>query len=150
MLYVEAPAVYSGDLPLLFLAGGITDCPMWQSDALEMLADVDFAVANPRRRNFPMADPNAAPAQVRWEFDHLERADVVLFWFAGGPSVQPIALHELGAHRLRPIVVGCDPAYLRRQDVLIQMSLARPELPVFETLDATVDAAVKAMAEVPR
>ena len=34
----------------LFLAGGITNCPDWQADAIKMLDDgSDIVVANPRR-----------------------------------------------------------------------------------------------------
>jgi hypothetical protein len=121
MIYVEAPHEYTSNLPLLFLAGGIT-------------------VANPRRENFPIHDSSASKAQITWEFNHLRRADAVLFWFAGGPSIQPIALYELGAHAAntaKRIVVGADPAYKRLQDVIIQIGLVRPEVEIRDSLEAT-------------
>ena len=34
----------------LFLAGGITNCPDWQADALALLSNQDITVANPRRK----------------------------------------------------------------------------------------------------
>lgn len=150
MEYVEAPHEYAGSRPLLFLAGGITGCPDWQADARQLLAGADIAVANPRRAALPIDDPGAAEEQIRWEFAHLRRADVVLFWFAAGPSIQPIALYELGAHAANPakrIVVGADPGYLRRPDVVIQVGLVRPELAV---LDSLADTCAAALAEISR
>jgi hypothetical protein len=149
----EAPDEYRpGDRPALFLAGGITDCPDWQADAVGLLAHVPVVVFNPRRTNFPIDDPDAAPAQISWEFRHLWRADVVLFWFAGGPSVQPIVLYELGAHAAagRPVAVGCDPDYRRRADVVLQLGHARPDVPVRDSLAATCAEAVRLLGVADR
>ena len=33
----------------LFLAGGITNCPDWQIEAIRLLGNQDIVVANPRR-----------------------------------------------------------------------------------------------------
>lgn len=142
--YVEAPTDYDGDLPSVFLAGGITGCPMWQAQAYEQLADLPIAVLNPRRPNFPIHDPSAAPTQIAWEFRHLHLADLVLFWFPdSGPVIQPIALYELGAHAAtgKPIVVGADVNYVRRQDVVLQLKHIRPNLIVWSTLEETVEVA---------
>jgi hypothetical protein len=142
--YVEAPEVYAGDGPSIFLAGGITDCPDWQADAVRLLAGVPAVILNPRRRHFDLRDEDAAEKQIRWEHAHLKQASVVLFWFAEGPSPQPIALYELGglACGPRPIAVGTHPDYLRRRDVEVQLSLSRPGLVVRSDLAATVAAAV--------
>ncbi len=137
--YVEAPTEYAGGRPAVFLAGGITDCPDWQAIAREYFADLSVAILNPRRANFPIHDPNAAHAQVDWEFRHLRRADVVLFWFPASPSPQPIALYELGAHAAggKPIAVGVEPGYLRSTDVVLQLGHVRPAVPVFSSLART-------------
>jgi Nucleoside 2-deoxyribosyltransferase like len=134
--YVEPPGSYRGPYPAVFLAGGITDCPDWQQEARELLADWPGVILNPRRRDFPINDPDAATEQVAWEFDHLERADVVLFWFPPSSSPQPIALYELGRHAAldKLLAVGTDPEYLRRADVLLQLRHARPEIIVRSTL----------------
>ena len=137
MEYVEAPDKYTGDLPTVFLAGGITDCPDWQQEAVGILAHTDLALLNPRRRNFPIHDPLAAFEQIEWEFEALNDADVILFWFAASRSVQPIALYELGRHAVRNtrLIVGADPGYPRRQDVEIQLRLARgPSFHVWNSL----------------
>jgi len=143
--YVEAPLRYDGPGPSLFLAGGISGCPDWQADAVDLLRDTPgLTVLNPRRAVF---DETAAAEQITWEYEHLRRADVVLFWFAAGGSVQPITLYELGVHVTRgtTLVVGADPGYPRRLDVEVQLGLARPGLPVFSGLAETV---ARAQAEV--
>lgn len=138
MRHIRAPEPFTGQGRTLFLAGGITNCPDWQSRAATLLADTPgLTVLDPRRRDF---DPSATVAQIQWEHHHLHRADVILFWFAPGGSVQPITLYELGVHVTRdvPLAVGADPAYPRRIDVETQLALARPGLTVHDTLDATV------------
>jgi hypothetical protein len=147
--YVESPDDYDGaGEPTIFLAGGITHCPDWQSVAVELLADLPVVILNPRRSNFRLDDdPTATETQIRWEHRNLERAEVVLFWFTEGPSVQPIALYELGAMAAsrRRIAVGTHPSYPRRSDVRIQLALSRPELEVHSSLAAAVAGALAAL-----
>lgn len=132
---------------VLFLAGGITGCPDWQEDARQLLAARDIndelIICNPRRRDFPIHDPGAAHDQIGWERIHLAYADAILFWFCA-ETIQPIVLYELGAWSAtsKPIFVGVHPAYPRRQDVLIQTGMARPEVTVRDSLDAVVDDAI--------
>lgn len=140
MIYIEAPTVYTGTRPSIFLAGGITGCRNWQLEVVDQLKDSSFAVLNPRRDDFPIGDPDAAPAQIKWEFDHLQNATVILFWFTPD-TLQPIALYELGrwsSQKTKPIIVGADPDYARRQDVEIQLGLSRPDLHVYHDLKAMV------------
>ncbi|MFF4205500.1 nucleoside 2-deoxyribosyltransferase domain-containing protein [Streptomyces sp. NPDC001668] len=149
--YVEAPAEYvEGGLPAVFLAGGIGLCENWQQEAAPAFADLDVVVLNPRRTEFPVHDPEAETAQVTWEYTHLHRAALVLFWFPASESHQPIALYELGrmAAGGTPIVVGADPRYARRNNLVVQLRLARPGLEVHATLADTVNAA-RAFFEAP-
>jgi nucleoside 2-deoxyribosyltransferase-like protein len=145
-VYVEAPQ----PIPVLgrcvFLAGGITGCPDWQAEAVAALSDLDVVVLNPRRTTTPRQ--RDAAEQIGWEYHGLRRADLVLFWFPGSGSVQPIALYELGAHAAgrKPIVVGADPVYPRRADVVLQLSHVRPGLIVRDTLAATVAEARRRIA----
>ena len=144
-MHVVAPETFDGTGPVLFLAGGITGCPDWQAEAVSLLAAAEVTVMNPRRPG-RMADvPDPAAEQVAWEFRYLNRADVVLFWFPSGEAVQPIALYELGriAAGPKPVAVGADPGYLRRLDVVLQLSHARPDVPVHATLAATVGCAAR-------
>lgn len=158
MKYIEAPENYepqADDPPAVFLAGGITGCEDWQAQVRSVLAYAEVTVFNPRRADFDVTDPTAAPKQIAWEYQHLHLADVVMFWFpACDPkvTVQPIAMFELGAALERAnflgrkLVVGADQDYPRRFDVVEQCRLARPELAVHDSLSATVHAAVPGLS----
>jgi hypothetical protein len=140
MIYVEAPNVIESDKKSIFLAGGITGCQNWQKDLANNIAELDIVVYNPRRENFPIHDPTAAQAQITWEFVHLRKASMISFWF-GSETIQPIVLFELGSWVVsnKPIVVGMDPNYQRKQDVEIQTSLARPSLKIVYNLKDLTD-----------
>ena len=160
MIYVEAPTPYQpapGDGPSLFLAGGITACPDWQSDARALLTNTPIVVFNPRRRQYSPAD-DTVEQQVAWEYHHLHLADLTLFWFPRSDprlTVQPLALLELGSAlsegRLqgRLIAVGADPGYPRRQDLQLQLRHAMPAQGLHSTLRATVTEARRALAIEP-
>lgn len=130
-----APEKCASDGIKLFLAGGITGCPNWQKDAISYLEDTDLILLNPRRDNFPIHDPNAAFEQILWEYEHLRLADAILFWFPK-ETLCPIVLYELGAWSMtqKPIFVGVHEDYARKNDVVIQTSLARPEVYVWHDL----------------
>jgi len=136
-IIVTAPEEYYGveqnTRVKLFLAGGITNCPDWQSEIIKALeTEWKLIIYNPRRKNFPIEDPNASEKQIAWEYDKLSKADVICYWFAKG-SVNPIVLYELGMwgnSRSKRIVIGYDKEYERKQDVIIQTQLARPEVDV--------------------
>lgn len=121
----------------MFLAGGITGCPDWQSTIAELLTDTDLVLLNPRRPDFPIGDKSAAYQQILWEFMHLRKAERILFWFpAENAAGCPIALYELGAWLMtdKPVVVGVEPGYVREEDVVIQTQLQRPNIVVVDSL----------------
>jgi hypothetical protein len=146
--YYECPRVYSdtGDHFSVFLAGGITGCPNWQEYAKNKLLETcdGLVILNPRRATFDVTDKNASHEQIKWEFDALRKASIVLFWFPHSEtSVCPIALYELGVFAQRQqfgksaIMVGCDPCYARREDVKIQLSLlSKEDVTIHSSLDA--------------
>lgn len=143
MIYVEAPKdiqVPTGSVAV-FLAGGITNCPDFQTEICGKLRGLpdSLIVFNPRRANFPMHDPSAAEAQIKWEFTMLRRAAIISFWFPK-ETLCPICLFELGSHSMtkKPLVVGAHPEYARRQDIEVQMSLVRPGLPISDNLDDVI------------
>ena len=123
--------------PSLFLAGGITGCPDWQAEAVAALTGVRGTLLNPRRPDFLIDDPDAAPEQIRWEHRALHLSDAILFWFPA-ESICPIALYELGAWSMtaKPLMVGVHPEYARHRDVEIQTRLARPDVEVVYSLEA--------------
>ena len=96
-----------------------------------MLSDTDITILNPRRANFPIQDPKAADLQI----SALRDAMAISFWFPK-ETICPIVLYELGAFstHTKSIFVGVHPEYQRRQDVEIQMRLARPDLSIVYSL----------------
>ena len=112
----------------LFLAGGITNCPDWLAELIEKIKDINHLVVyNPRRKNFPIHDPNAAEEQIVWEYEHLSASNIIVFWFSRG-SLNPIVLFELGRYGFdegKIVLIGLDPEYERKMDVTIQTMIGR-------------------------
>lgn len=137
MNYIEAPDQYDeqGERSL-FLAGSITGAEDWHTELIKMLEDQDITILNPRRKHFPIEDPTAAEAQIRWEHEHLGKATAISFWFAKG-TLSPITLYELGSwsRSEKPMFIGVDPLYLRKADVEIQTKLARPDIKIVYSLE---------------
>lgn len=136
MQYIEASNTEKANHVSVFLAGGITNCPDWQSEAVKALVDEEVTLFNPRRKVYPMDDPNAAQEQIAWEFERLRSADIAAFWFSVG-SLNPIVLFEFGSalEREQSIVVGVHPDYARKIDVEIQVALARPSVTVVSSFE---------------
>ena len=112
----------------LFLAGGISNCPNWQEQAIELLGNTEGTAINPRRSEKFTED--IADEQIAWEHQALRVCDSVIFWFPS-ETLCPITLFELGVFTQRkdtPIFVGTDLKYGRRFDVIKQLQLERPEI----------------------
>lgn len=141
MIVHEAPE-HVPDPVKLFLAGGITACPLWQPEMIDRLNHMDeLTIFNPRRENFPIDDPEAAEEQIKWEHQMLRRADVISFWFPC-ETLCPITLYELGYWTAQAewgatqIVIGVHEEYARKQDVIIQTELVDAwNIPVEEGFD---------------
>jgi hypothetical protein len=151
MQYVEAvevfPAARWNELSL-FLGGGITNCANWQNEMCQMLKDTNLTILNPRRKNFPMDDPNAANEQIIWEFNHMEVAKAIMFWFSS-ETVCPITLFEYGKWigRNKRLFVGCHPDYSRLIDVKVQTRLARPDQKVHTDLKSLAEEIIQWQGE---
>ena len=138
MRLVQCPAE-AAPLPgerSVFLAGGISSCPNWQAQLLELLRDTDWLVLNPRREDFDLSDPQMAEMQIEWEYRHLALADTIAFWFPP-QTLCPITLYELGKWSMtdKPLLIGVDTMYARRFDVITQTRLARPDVTVTDSLE---------------
>jgi len=132
MRYIESPKKIIGETgKSLFLAGGIAGTPDWQQKVRRYLNNVNVILFNPRRKDFPIDDPAAAQTQIEWEYNHLRKASMILFWFPK-ETLCPIVLYELGAWSMtsKILFVGVHPEYKRRQDVEIQTKLVRPEIQI--------------------
>ncbi len=108
----------------VFLAGSIEMGAAidWQRELTAALADRDIIVLNPRRDEWDASwrqsiDEPKFRAQVEWELDGLERADVIAMWFAPDTKA-PITLLELGLHaRSGKLIIGCPDGYWRKGNV---------------------------------
>ncbi len=141
MKYIESPNIYKpkpGEKSV-FLAGGINGCPDWQQEMVHLLSDTDLVLLNPRRKHFPINDHRASAEQIVWEYESLRKADAILFWFPY-ETLCPIALYELGTWSMtdKPIFVGIHPNYQRRQNVVMQTRLARPDVEVMYSMSHLV------------
>ena len=124
----------------VFLAGGISGCPDWQSMLIEMLDDLSDTVVlyNPRRANVTLGNTDIGKEQIQWEKYAMDECDLISFWFAE-ETTQPIVFFELGArigYLNNPDYVVCaHHKYLRRFDVVEQLSHYRPDVYVGRTLE---------------
>lgn len=93
----------------------------WQATVTQSLMDLDVLVCNPRREAWDASWPQSldfAPfrEQVEWELEALERADLILFYFAPDTK-SPITLLELGLNAKRKAIVCCPEGYWRKGNV---------------------------------
>ena len=132
----------------LFLGGGITGCPDWQSTITNLIEEytqatgawtVDVDIVNPRRTEWNPSFDNQAESekQVQWEFNQLWNSNSILFWFCK-ETLCPITLFELGVWSTthKKIFVGVEPGYQRLFDVKVQMKFARPDVAVVDSMEA--------------
>ncbi len=147
MIYVQCPAKvepHDAHKTWGFIAGGISNCPDWQKEMVGRIRllglDDDFVVINPRREDFNIHDPKMTEQQIEWEREHLDTADLIVFWFPFH-TLCPITLYELGvaAASGASLIVGCHPAYERIIDVKKQLSLIRPDVHVHESWEPMLD-----------
>lgn len=127
----------------IFLAGGISNCPDWQTFASEIfkeeLSGIPHILYNPRRDDFDITKKEMSYNQIVWEHERLSQSHIVFFWFPKD-ALCPITLFELGKVGMSKtkIIVGCDPDYQRRFDVETQLELLRPTTKVYTSLRDTV------------
>ena len=125
----------------LFIAGGISGCPDWQTETSDLLHEVSGVAVNPRREGDFAKDGTTAAEQIAWEHTALSCAKAVLFWFPY-QTLCPITLLELGAAMHRPwqrLFVAVHPEYQRRFDVIQQLKIQRPEIVVFPSILEVVE-----------
>ena len=124
----------------IFLAGGISGCPDWQSDTAHILNQKGITVFNPRQLDFNGKGGIGYRGHLRKNHQKLIDSKAILFWFPK-ESLNSIALFELGiACRLnKPLFIGVESGYCRAQDVVVQTKLARPEIKVESSLQKLLE-----------
>jgi hypothetical protein len=136
----------------VFLAGTIEmgTGEDWQPNAIEALSGKVGAIYNPRRPDWDsslkqsISDP-VFNEQVNWELDHIERADMVYFYF-DPKSKSPITLLELGMVSgmgekkpgRPPAIVCCPLGFWRRGN--IEIVCARENIPLYADFDESIGA----------
>jgi hypothetical protein len=131
----------------IFLAGSIDmgEAENWQDRVTASLFREfphGVAILNPRRDDWDsswvqdISDPQFAE-QVRWELAHLERADVICYYFDPNGKA-PITLMELGLHAASgKAVVCCPEGFWRRGNV--QMVCEKYNLPLYDDIEDLIE-----------
>ena len=128
MIEVRAPEDYAAvtGKKAIFLAGSIEmgKADNWQERIVASLRHMDVLLLNPRRAHWNAAMEQSADnpgfrEQVEWELNALDRADMVVMYFA--PETRsPITLLELGIHAAanpKKLIVCCPDGFWRKGNV---------------------------------
>jgi hypothetical protein len=129
----------------LFLAGSMINYLDWQSKVIESLSNIDnLTIFNPRRNNQNINDYLDTEKQIIWKFKKLKESNIIAFWFSKG-CINPIILYELGYWiGKRPIVIGIDKEYQKREQIIIQAKLSGYE----EEFDNDIESFVESIKSI--
>lgn len=124
----------------VFLAGTIDNgnSENWQQTIAGELAGKErkYILYNPRQEEWHPEREGEMAYQVRWELEHMEKADYILMVFLPG-SQSPITLLELGLHaRNGKLLVVCTPGFYRYDNV--QITCERYGVPLYSSLDQAI------------
>lgn len=131
---------FSGDeasYTKVFLAGTIDMGRSidWQAACTERFRTLGgrYLIFNPRRAGGMSSDSAEFEYQVRWELEHLEKADIIIMNILGS-SQSPITLLEMGAYlRSGKLHVACEPDFYRYGNVRITCD--RYGVPLYSSLN---------------
>jgi Nucleoside 2-deoxyribosyltransferase like len=138
--------------PRLFLAGPTPrsgDVPSWRPEAVDTIARTwvsgPLTVLNPEPRG---AFSDDYTDQYEWEFEHLEAADVIMFWVARRMDGMPALTTNIEwGHYCKSgrVVMGAPPWGERTR--YMQHQARRYGVPVTSTLEDTVRASYALLAQ---
>lgn len=149
--YFCAPEVNSEDEYSglnVFLAGGIKDCPDWQTDFAKKVLDIrsNIRVYNPRRPKFDDTSDAMLKEQISWEYEAINRCEMILFWFPKEGQCMT-TLYELGRceEKLRDgeAFVGIEDGYVMKNHVIKQLQMIDSDFVVSSTLEELFASAEK-------
>ncbi len=110
----------------IFLAGTIDNDKSkdWQQELIDELGQIEiecntyFEIYNPRRKNWDKnASKEIVEEQIKWEQDHLDKADLIIMVFSD-ESQSPISLLELGLYAESvKLLVFCTDKFWRYNNV---------------------------------
>ncbi|MHC0439339.1 nucleoside 2-deoxyribosyltransferase domain-containing protein [Flavobacterium sp. 3-210] len=130
------------DAKTIFLAGSIEmdKAINWQKHCEELLQD-QFVIFNPRRSEWDSSwsqtieNPNFKE-QVNWELNALERADIIIMFFAEN-TMSPISLLEFGLYaQTNKMKVVVEENFWRKGNIDIVCN--RYSVEQFKTLDELI------------
>ncbi len=129
----------------VFLAGSIEmgKAGDWQAQVQQALADDGVLMLNPRREDWnpawkPSADDANFRQQVQWELAALEKADIVLMYFAPGTQ-SPITLLEFGLYaRSGKLLVAAQEGFWRKGN--LDITGDRYGVPRYDSLPELIEA----------
>lgn len=133
----------SGNLKL-FLAGSIDmgKAIDWQKQIETALSGLVIDIYNPRRDDWDSSWKQAIShpgfrEQVEWELAHLERADMIVFYF-DPKGASPVSMLELGLHaRSGKVIVCCPEGFWRRGN--IEITCLKYGVPFFSSLEQAIE-----------
>ena len=108
----------------VFLAGSIDmgNAENWQNQLVDMLKDWDGVVLNPRRPDWDSSWTQDIKnplfyEQVNWELEGLEKAAMIVYYFAP-QSKAPVTMLELGLYaRSGKVLVCCPDEFWRKGNI---------------------------------
>ncbi len=119
------PALSKEKIFRVFLAGSIEmgGAPDWQRRVEDAFAaEKDILICNPRREDWDNSWVQAVEnpefnAQVSWELEAMEAADLIIMYFAAGTR-SPVTLLEMGLYaRSGKLIVCCPEGFWRKGNI---------------------------------
>ena len=132
------------NMPVIFLAGSIEmdKAENWQQRLFQSLHGINSLLLNPRRERWDSSwsqsiENSHFRAQVEWELDGLDRADIIVVYF--DPNTKsPITLLEVGLHASSgKMLVCCPDGFWRKGN--IEIVCDRYNIPLLNTFDALIE-----------
>jgi hypothetical protein len=142
---IKAPGTYDANLKYsIFLAGAIDQGTAidWQKKVARSLDEYDVLILNPRRDDWDSSweqsiDNPEFKAQVTWELDAQEAADMVIFVFTKD-SKAPITFLEFGLYGPDKDSLVCAEEGFYRQGNL-DIVCERFNIPIYHDLDEMIE-----------
>jgi hypothetical protein len=138
--HIQSPEEYvTSEAPAAFLAGSAVF--PWREAVKKNISPEEAVLFDPM--NDQLAEENPMK-RVQWEVDHMDYADIVVVWLPKEDQTKPhtfslTSLFEMGRFvqmKDKPLVVGIAPEYIRRDELVTQLKVLRPEVTVVNSLDA--------------
>jgi len=135
------------DVKTIFLAGSIEmdKAVNWQKHCEELLED-DYVIFNPRRSEWNSSwsqtiENNNFSEQVNWELNALEKADIIIMYFANN-TMSPISLLEFGLYaQSNKMKVVVEENFWRKGN--IDIVCKRYKVEQFKTLEQLIESLLK-------